>query len=132
MVEEHGGDMSSRDKKDARRLVADFAFDDRHGHGRRDHHPHHERDQEREREREPPPSWPPPAPTIMAGPVPRQPQATGQNRRREAFGARLTVDGATTIGGSSILATQPAIESNRTPTPMRDDVDPAVAEYVMC
>ena len=45
-VEDHGGDMSSRDKKDARRVQADFAFEEvggRHGHARKD------------REREPPP-----------------------------------------------------------------------------
>lgn len=123
MVEGHGEDMSSRDKKDARRVVADFAFQ-----SRRNPHHQYERAQERGREGEPPPSWPPPGPTIIAGPVPRQSQATGQNKRREAFGARLTVDDATTIGESSILASQPAIESNRTPTPTRDDVDPAVAD----
>jgi hypothetical protein len=91
-VEDHGGDMSSRDKKDARRVQADFAFEDvggRHGHGRRD------RDRERDRERERDPQAPPP---------PRQQQAQSSAattapppgsgaRRREAFGGGLTQAG---------------------------------------
>jgi hypothetical protein len=117
MVEEHGGAMSSKDRRDARRVVADFAFEDaggRHGHGRRDHH------HERERESEPPPSRPPPAPTIS------RPQPTGQSRRREAFGARLTADGVpiSEPGPSSSPGTLEAISTST------DDTDPAVAEYV--
>lgn len=117
IMEEHGGDMSSRDRKDARRVVADFTFDEvggRHGHGRRDHHHHHH-------EREPPPSLPPPSPAIFAGPSRQQP--TTQSRR-QAFGARLTVDGVESPAAA-------VVEVNRTPTPTRDDVDPIVAEYVI-
>ncbi|KAK2459502.1 hypothetical protein APHAL10511_008486 [Amanita phalloides] len=118
-VEEHGGDMSSRDRKDARRIVADFTFEDtgsRHGHTRRDHH-------EREREREPPPQSLPPPP-ILAGPSRQQP--TGLSKRREAFGARLTVDGGPISESSA--PSQVVLETNRTPTPSRDDVDPIIAE----
>lgn len=119
MVEEHGGAMSSKDRKDARRVVADFAFEDaggRYGHGRRDHH-------EREREREPPPSRPPPAPTIS------RPQPTGQSRRREAFGARLTADGVP-ISESAPSSTPGTLEVNLTSTLGTDDADPAMVEYV--
>ena len=119
-MEEHGGDMTSKDRRDARRVFADFAFDDaggRHGHGRRDHH-------DREREREPPPpSRRPPSPTI-----PRV-QSTGQSRRREAFGARLTIDGVPT-GESAVFSSQANLEANIMPMPGTDDVDPAVVEYV--
>ena len=96
MVEDHGGDMSSKDKKDARRVQADFAFEDvagRHGHARRD--------RDRERDRDPPP---------RASPPPRQQQAQvslsstttstvpppgSGARRREAFGGGLTQAGET-------------------------------------
>ena len=120
IVEEHGGDMNSKDRRDARRVVADFAFEDvggRYGHGRRDHH-------EREREREPPPlSRRPPSPTMP------RPQPTGQSRRREAFGARLTEDGVPT-GESVGFSSQASLEANLMQTSGMDDVDPAVAEYV--
>ena len=98
MVEVHGGDMSARDKKDARRVETDFTFEEvglgrhGHGHGRRDR----DRDRERERDREPPPPPPPP---------PRQQQAASSvtivpppgsgARRREAFGGSLTQAGET-------------------------------------
>ena len=99
-VEEHGGDMSSRDKKDARRVQANFAFEDvggRHGHGRRD------RDRERERDRDPPP---PQALRPASPPHQQQAQVSSSSattttvpppgsgaRRREAFGGGLTQAG---------------------------------------
>lgn len=122
IVEEHGGDMNSKDRRDARRVVADFAFEDaggRYGHGRRESRDHHER----EREREPPPlSRRPPSPTI--------PRPPGQSRRREAFGARLTVDGVP-IGESASFSSQANLEANLMQTSGTDDMDPAVVEYVI-
>ena len=125
MVEEHGGDMTSRDRKDARRVVADFTFEDRHGHGRRDFN--QEREREREREREPPPSRSPPTPPTSAGP-PRQPHTTGQNRRREAFRGKLTVDGAPTAGESSTSTGQHAVETSHPSISIGGDADSSVAE----
>ena len=96
MVEEHGGEMSSRDKKDARRVQADFAFEDLgarhgHGHGRRDR----DRDRDVERDRDPPPAQVPPrqqqaSSSSAATTVP--PPRSG-TRRREAFGGTLTPAG---------------------------------------
>ena len=104
-VEVHGADMSSKDKKDARRFQAEFEFDDTGGGSRRGR-----RDRgDREREREPPPQV-------------AQVQGRTGGRRREAFGGHLTTEGTQTM-------TQPSVPSGRT-TPIRDDVDPLVAEYV--
>ena len=118
-VEEHGGDMSSRDKKDARRVQADFAFGEvggRYGHGRRD------RDRERERDRDPPPQAPPQAP------LPRQQQVSSSSttvpppgsgaRRREAFGGGLTQPGE--------VISRPSTPQATTTT----EVDQAVIESV--
>ncbi|KAH8106912.1 hypothetical protein BXZ70DRAFT_867873, partial [Cristinia sonorae] len=113
MVEEHGADMSARDKKDARRIQADFEFEEvgvsgRRG-GRRDRG-------DREREREPPP--PPPAPTGSSRP------AGAGGKRREAFGGNLsTPEGASTpnAGGSRLPS------RGQSPAPA-GDVDPAVAD----
>ncbi|PSR73710.1 hypothetical protein PHLCEN_2v10450 [Hermanssonia centrifuga] len=102
MVEEHGADMSSRDKKDARRIQAEFGFEEVPGGGRRGGR----RDRgDREREREPPPSAPP------------RPNAAGA-RRREAFSGNLTTDNAP-VTSSRIPSRQ------QTPSP---GLDPAVAE----
>ena len=79
-VEDHGGDMSSRDKKDARRVQADFAFEEVGGHVRRD------------REREPPPPRQQQAQVSLSTSVP--PPGSGA-RRREAFGGGLTQAGET-------------------------------------
>ncbi len=108
MVEEHGADMSSRDKKDARRIQAEFGFEEVPGGGRRGGR----RDRgDREREREPPPSAPP------------RPNAAGA-RRREAFSGNLTTDSP-----SNAFVTSSRIPSRQqTPSP---DLDPAVAEYVV-
>ncbi|KAI9574194.1 hypothetical protein HD554DRAFT_2165703 [Boletus coccyginus] len=101
-VEVHGADMSSKDKKDARRVLAEFEFDDTGGSSRRGR-----RDRgDREREREPPPQ-------IV------QVQARVAGRRREAFGGHLT-EGTT-------QATQPSVPSGRA-SPTREDLDPLIAE----
>ncbi|KAK0463489.1 uncharacterized protein EV420DRAFT_1518464, partial [Desarmillaria tabescens] len=111
MVEEHGADMSSRDKKDARRVPAQFEFEDtpsRRGGGRRD----------REHEREPPPRQPPPS-----APGPSRPPGAG--RRREGFGASLTTnDNASTTS----LPTPPVVSRRSSPSPTREPVDPAILE----
>jgi E3 ubiquitin-protein ligase ZNF598 len=113
MVEEHSGDMTSRDKKDARRIQADFEFEEVGvGGGRRGR-----RDRgDREREREPPPHQPPdppPGPSMAIRP---------NGRRREAFGANLTTDMPNhNLSGPSHIPT---------PSPPPADVDPITAEYV--
>lgn len=99
-VEIHGADMSSRDKKDARRVQAEFEFDDSSGSGRRGR-------RDREREREPPPS-------VV------QVQGRAGGRRREAFAGHLTIEGTPTT-------TQPSMLSGRA-SPIRDDLDPLIAE----
>ncbi|KAG6370057.1 hypothetical protein JVT61DRAFT_12459 [Boletus reticuloceps] len=101
-VEVHGADMSSKDRRDARRIQAEFEFDDAGGTSRRGR-----RDRgDREREREPPPQ-------IM-----QTPGRTG-GRRREAFGGHLTTEGT--------QMAQPLVPSRRA-SPIRDDVDPLVSE----
>lgn len=92
-VENHGGDMSSRDKKDARRVQANFAFEDvggRHGHGRRDRD--RERERERDRNRDPPPRQHQAQVSLSSAAPP--PPGSGA-RRREAFGGGLTQTGET-------------------------------------
>ncbi|EMD38121.1 hypothetical protein CERSUDRAFT_82356 [Gelatoporia subvermispora B] len=84
MVEEHGAEMSSRDKKDVRRVQAEFEFEEvggGHRRGRRDRG-------DRERDRDPPPH-------VAAPPGPSR-AATAGSRRREAFGGNLTAEGPTT------------------------------------
>jgi hypothetical protein len=105
MLDEHGLDMSAKDKKDTRRVEAKFEFEEV-GAGRRG------------RNREPPPQAQQPGPSRVA-PAP-------QNRRREGFGASLTAqDGS---GPNSQSAT-PA--RRLTPSPQRADVDPLTAESVI-
>jgi E3 ubiquitin-protein ligase ZNF598 len=105
MVEVHGSDMSARDMKDARRIQADFEFEEVGVGGRRGR-----RDRgDREREREPPPH---------AGPS--RANAAGA-RRREAFGGNLTSETPAALDDDSNR-----IASRRqSPSP---DMDPAVAE----
>ncbi|KAF8837599.1 hypothetical protein BDN67DRAFT_972749 [Paxillus ammoniavirescens] len=102
-VEVHGADMTSRDKKDARRVQADFEFEDAGGSNRRGR-----RDRgDREREREPPPTQN----IAQAGP---------RARRREAFGGYLT---------SATQPTQSSGPSRRaSPSPQRGDIDLIVDE----
>lgn len=113
MVEEHGGDMSSRDKKDARRIQADFEFEEvglsgRNSRGRRDRG-------DREREREPPPHAPQP------NQPPRQ-APPGPSRRREGFGGNLTAESASTAHQAEYIR-------RPTPSPPRGEIDPVVAQY---
>jgi hypothetical protein len=110
MVEEHGGEMSARDMKDARKVPAEFEFEEVGIGGRRGRH-----DREREREAAPhhepgPPGPPPPA---------------RLNRRREGFGAHLTND----PGLSTAPSNSPGPSRLETPSPPPSDVDPIVAEY---
>ncbi|TFK36394.1 hypothetical protein BDQ12DRAFT_249403 [Crucibulum laeve] len=122
MVEEHGADMTSRDKKDARRIQAEFAFEEV-GHGGR-----HGRRGDREREREPPPHRQAPPqqqqqlPPEAAPSGPSRPAGIGA-RRREAFGGSLTVEGNQNTSSNNATPVQ-----SRPPSPPREDVDPATAE----
>ncbi|KAG6852301.1 hypothetical protein C0991_001115 [Blastosporella zonata] len=122
MVDEHGGDMTSRDKKDARRIQADFEFEEvgvGGRHGRRDRGTH------RDREREPPlqsrPAPPEPAP---APPPPAVVRPPGPGRRREGFGGSLTVEGQDRHSPPSNVTPQ----QSRPSSPPRGNVDPAVLE----
>ena len=105
MVEVHGSDMSAKDMKDARRIQAEFEFEEVSAGGRRGR-----RDRgDREREREPPPH---------AGPS--RANAAGA-RRREAFGGNLTSEAApATNGGANRVPSR-----RQSPSP---DMDPVVAE----
>lgn len=111
MVEEHGAEMSSRDKKDARRIQADFEFEEVSAGGRRGRNDRGDR----EREREPPPA----AGTSINN-------AAG-TRRRAAFGGNLTTENATPAPQSAAAS---RVQSRRQSPSPTADVDPAVAEYV--
>lgn len=111
MVEEHGADMSSKDKKAARQIQADFEFEEVGGPGRRGR-----RDRgDREREREPPPQ---PGPSRAAN------TGAAGARRREAFGGNLTAEGSG--NGTPNLSRQ----QSRQDVTASSDVDPALLEYV--
>ncbi|KZT09676.1 uncharacterized protein LAESUDRAFT_646679 [Laetiporus sulphureus 93-53] len=102
MVEEHGAQMSSRDRKDARHIEVDFEFEEAgmgNRWGRRDR-------RDREREREPPPSAPTP-------PGPSRPNGAG-GRRREAFGGNLTTDEGSS-GAVANLSLQASGRQSRSP-----------------
>ena len=102
-VEVHGAEMSSRDKKDARRVQAEFAFDDAGGSSRRGR-------LAREREQEPPPAL-------------NRPPIRPTGNRREAFGGRLTGE-----AGTASAATSPS--GTPVPSTPPEDTDPVVGEYV--
>ncbi|CAL1705376.1 unnamed protein product [Somion occarium] len=105
MVEEHGADMTAKDKKDARRIQAEFEFEEVGGPGRRGR-----RDRgDREREREPPPQ-----------PVPSRPANAGA-RRREAFSGNLTVD-------TTPISTSRQQSRQGSPSPSASNVNPAILE----
>ncbi|KAI0748387.1 hypothetical protein C8Q80DRAFT_1270806 [Daedaleopsis nitida] len=118
-VEEHGAEMSSRDKRDARRVQAEFEFEEVGGgpgrRGRRDRG-------DREREREPPPH-------VQGGVQPpgggSRAQAAGA-RRREAFGGTLTADGG---GGSGAGSGQPS--QRQSPSPDPGEADPRLSALVV-
>lgn len=102
-VEDHGASMSSRDKRDAMKIAAEFQFEEVGGRpGRRGG------GTTRERDREPPPGSQPP-----------QPQAGPSSSRRAAFGASLT-------GGTNTQSIQPP--RSGTSSPLLPDADPAVIE----
>ncbi|KAJ7438228.1 hypothetical protein B0H11DRAFT_2358944 [Mycena galericulata] len=122
LVEEHGEEMGKGGRRDARRVEAGWDEVSRVGAGGRGNgggggrgrgrDRDRDREREGEREREPPPHQP----------QAQQPQAQapqrGGGRRREGFGAALTVE------GENPAPPTPAT----TPPPPRADVDPAVAE----
>ncbi|KAG6831162.1 hypothetical protein H0H87_005987 [Tephrocybe sp. NHM501043] len=117
MVDEHGGDMSSRDKKDARRIQADFEFEEvgvGGRHGRRDRGGHRDREREPPSQNRPVQPEPAPPPAIVRPP--------GPGRRREGFSGSLTVEGRRSPPSNATP------EQSRPPSPPRGDVDPAVIE----
>ncbi|KAI0263397.1 hypothetical protein BC834DRAFT_1027710 [Gloeopeniophorella convolvens] len=110
MVEEHGAEMSSRDKKDARRVEAVFEFrDSPAGPGRR----RGGGAGSGGREREPP--QPPPA----AQPAARQ--LVASESRRSRFGAHLTTE-------ADASETSPGPSRHQTPSPPPASLDPVAAE----
>ncbi|EPQ57800.1 hypothetical protein GLOTRDRAFT_114435 [Gloeophyllum trabeum ATCC 11539] len=117
MVEEHGADMSARDKRDALRVQADFAFDAGGGSGgggggRRGGR---NRDRDRGDRGEPPPQ-----------PGPARPGGGG--RRREGFGAHLSTEANPSASANGTSHNTPEPSRRPSPSPVRDDVDPEVAE----
>lgn len=74
MVEDHGAEMSSRDRRDMRRLDADFDYEDNRRRGGGGN---------RERDRDPPPQRQPP------------------NMRRRELGTGLTTDAPPVPGNST-------------------------------
>ncbi|KAI0345396.1 hypothetical protein BDW22DRAFT_1354324 [Trametopsis cervina] len=111
MVEEHGAEMSSRDKKDARRIQANFEFEEVGVGGRRGGRERGERG-DRGRERELPPHQGL-SNTAAAG-----------ARRRAAFGGSLTAEGSNTPTQNAANIAQ---SRRRSPSPP-SDADPAVLE----
>ncbi|KZT71337.1 hypothetical protein DAEQUDRAFT_724287 [Daedalea quercina L-15889] len=112
MVEEHGADMSARDKKAASRVQAEFEFEEvgsRRGRGSR-----------RDRDRDPPPAPPPPGP----------PRPTGAGgRRREAFGGNLTTQESSadaTPHGQTPNLSRP---QSRRPSPSPGVIESGAAEH---
>lgn len=118
MVEEHGAEMSARDKKDAMRIQAEFEFEEVGGAGRRGR-----RDRQgREREREPPPL---PVTSALA----RGSGAGG--RRREAFSGNLTLDNPSTSGtpnGNTLSRSQ---QPSRRQSPSPPEAEAGTAECVV-
>ena len=110
-MDEHGTTMSARDKKEARRVVAEFDYDEIPGSGGR-----------RRREREPPP-------TNQAAPRPS---------RRDGFGSALTgangePSASTQQARSNVAAPEPAVTTAapRTPRqspPPSEPLDPETAQ----
>ncbi|KAL6301834.1 hypothetical protein BKA93DRAFT_447316 [Sparassis latifolia] len=107
MVEDHGAEMSSRDKRDAMRIQADFEYEEVAGsrRGRRG-------GGGRERDREPPPAPLPPSPSRL--------NAAGA-RRREAFSGNLT-------GHANAASNNVTPNISRPPSPPRNDGEPTTVE----
>lgn len=110
MMDEHGTTMSARDKKEARRIVAEFDYDEIPGSGGR-----------RRREREPPPSG----------------QSAPRPSRRDGFGSALTTtagDASTSSQPVQPNVTAPetvTATASRTPrqtSPPSEPVDPELAQ----
>jgi len=94
-VEVHGTEMSSRDKKSAQRVEAEFEFSNVGMHRTR-------------REREPPPTT----------------QSSAVARRREAFGAHLTASGPASNGAQTPQSFGPSRRESPSPQHIGEDVDP--------
>ena len=112
MVEEHGADMTSRDKKDTRRIQADFEFDEVGIGGRRNGRDWGGGSSGGNSERALPPRSPPPVG-----------QSRPNGRRREGFGTNLTIEGSTNTPQTPVLTRRPS------PSPPLDD--PILAECVV-
>lgn len=145
-VEVHGEQMSSRDRRDARRVDTSFVFGMESGRGGRGGRGGYRGDSGARphineprgppnggRAREPPPHaaiQPPPQPGPPPGSAPSAPTPRGGSRRA-AFGASLTVDGANTSDGTSTPAASQQEVARPTPPRTPDpNVDPETAEYV--
>lgn len=96
MVEEHGAEMSARDKKDAMRIQAEFEFEEVGG-GRRGRRDRREREQ--------------PTTPVPAGPS--RPNGAG-GRRREAFNGSLTTE-TSDINRNPNLSQQPSRRQSPSP-----------------
>ncbi|KAF5334514.1 hypothetical protein D9611_013777 [Ephemerocybe angulata] len=108
MVEEHGGDMSARDRKDARRIQADFTFEEPRAAAPR-------RGGQQQAQPAPP----------AAGPSQSRASGSG-DRRRAAFGGSLTAAQPSQAAQSSARSTPGA---SRSSTPPSDSAaDPAILE----
>jgi hypothetical protein len=112
MVEEHGAEMSTRDKKDARRVDAAFEFQDASSNSnrRRGGGLGGTGGGGREREQRDP------QPQIAPRPI------SGLDSRRNRFGAHLTTE-----GDASDLSPGPS--RHQTPSPPPPSMDPVTGEY---
>lgn len=112
-VEVHGAEMSSRDRRDIRRVQADFAFEDIRG--ERGSRTNRERDREHHESNRPPPRVP--------------------GGRREAFGGRLTGGGeAESTGGAPSVSRIPGPSApgpSTAPEDASSDVSERYASFLM-
>ncbi|CAE7199328.1 unnamed protein product [Rhizoctonia solani] len=117
-VDAHGGQMSNRDRRDARRIDVTFGSDGRgrrgRGGGRGGRMQASERIEDDARD----------TPPHVATQPPPQPGPPGRGSRRAAFGASLTVEGSSAQGGAP-QQDPPRPSPTRTPDP---DVDPETLE----
>ncbi|GJJ12290.1 hypothetical protein Clacol_006531 [Clathrus columnatus] len=97
MVEQHGSEMSAKDKKDLRRLDTVFEYESREDFNPRQNR-NRQRDRERERERE-------------------EPESSQTSRRREAFGATLTSETSNPPSAPS-FSTPPLLDSSQSDVPL--------------
>ncbi|KAI5124372.1 hypothetical protein M0805_008975 [Coniferiporia weirii] len=112
MVEVHGANMTAKDMKDARRVETHFDFDRGAGGRRGDRDRGHDPGREQERE-------PPPVPTS---------QQRLLDRRREGFGAALTIEDALGTGTRNGAHTPTLQQGNGRSSPSPSgDVDPETA-----